>query len=115
VGLVPILFSTGVGSEIMKSIAAPMIGGLVTSTVLELTIYPAIYMLWRRRMMTNEIRHSSGSLQMMAPAGRRRVQSESFHWKSIREVRYFTGGSGWSGGCAGRSVAEAVPVNLPAA
>jgi copper/silver efflux system protein len=55
VGLVPILFSTGVGSEIMKSIAAPMIGGLVTSTVLELTIYPAIYILWRKRMMTNEI------------------------------------------------------------
>jgi Cu(I)/Ag(I) efflux system membrane protein CusA/SilA len=55
VGLVPILFSTGVGSEIMKSIAAPMIGGLVTSTVLELTIYPAIYILWRKRMLTNEI------------------------------------------------------------
>jgi Cu(I)/Ag(I) efflux system membrane protein CusA/SilA len=55
IGLVPILFSTGVGSEIMKSIAAPMVGGLVTSTVLELTIYPAIYMLWRKRGLTREI------------------------------------------------------------
>lgn len=48
-GLIPILFSTGIGSEIMKRIAAPMIGGLVTSTILELTIYPAIYMLWRKK------------------------------------------------------------------
>jgi Cu(I)/Ag(I) efflux system membrane protein CusA/SilA len=48
VGLIPILFSTGIGSEIMKSIAAPMIGGLVTSTVLELIIYPVIYMLWKK-------------------------------------------------------------------
>ncbi|MEW6668936.1 MAG: CusA/CzcA family heavy metal efflux RND transporter [Thermodesulfobacteriota bacterium] len=54
VGLVPILFSTGVGSEIMKSIAAPMIGGLVTSTVLELIVYPAIYVLWRKRSLVGE-------------------------------------------------------------
>jgi Cu(I)/Ag(I) efflux system membrane protein CusA/SilA len=54
VGLVPILFSTGVGSEIMKSIAAPMIGGLVTSTVLELAVYPAIYLLWRKRGLAKD-------------------------------------------------------------
>jgi Cu(I)/Ag(I) efflux system membrane protein CusA/SilA len=48
-GLVPIMFSAGAGSDIMKRIAAPMIGGVVTSTVLELVIYPAIYMLWRGR------------------------------------------------------------------
>ena len=53
IGLVPILFSTGVGSEIMKSIAAPMIGGLVTSAVLELALYPAIYMLWKKRGLKN--------------------------------------------------------------
>ena len=56
-GLVPMLFSTGIGSEIMKSIAAPMIGGLVTSTVLELTIYPAIYMLWKKRGLAVEMEH----------------------------------------------------------
>jgi Cu(I)/Ag(I) efflux system membrane protein CusA/SilA len=55
IGLVPILFSTGVGSEVMKSIAAPMIGGLVTSAVLELTIYPAIYLWWRKRSLIREI------------------------------------------------------------
>ncbi|MBV8892097.1 MAG: efflux RND transporter permease subunit, partial [Acidobacteria bacterium] len=47
VGLVPIFWSTGAGSEIMKRIAAPMIGGIFTSFVLELLVYPAIYALWK--------------------------------------------------------------------
>ncbi|MCX5856651.1 MAG: efflux RND transporter permease subunit [Deltaproteobacteria bacterium] len=46
-GLVPIMFSHGTGADVMKRIAAPMVGGVVTSTILELIIYPAIYMLWR--------------------------------------------------------------------
>ncbi len=48
-GLIPIMFSHGAGSDIMKRIAAPMIGGVVTSTILELIIYPVIFMLWRGR------------------------------------------------------------------
>lgn len=48
-GLIPVMFSHGAGSDIMKRIAAPMVGGVITSTVLELIIYPAIYMLWRGR------------------------------------------------------------------
>jgi Cu(I)/Ag(I) efflux system membrane protein CusA/SilA len=48
-GLLPILFSTGTGSDVMKRIAAPMVGGLVTSTLLELAVYPAIYLAWRGR------------------------------------------------------------------
>ncbi len=48
-GLIPILFSHGVGADVMKRIAAPMIGGLVTSTILELVIYPVVYMVWRGR------------------------------------------------------------------
>jgi Cu(I)/Ag(I) efflux system membrane protein CusA/SilA len=48
-GLVPIMFSTGAGSDVMKRIAAPMVGGIGTSTVLELLIYPAIYLLWKQR------------------------------------------------------------------
>ena len=48
-GLIPIMFSHGTGADIMKRIAAPMVGGVVTSTILELIIYPAIYMLWRGR------------------------------------------------------------------
>ncbi|HBH60803.1 MAG TPA: CusA/CzcA family heavy metal efflux RND transporter [Nitrospiraceae bacterium] len=50
-GLVPIMFSHGAGSDVMKRIAAPMVGGVVTSTVLELIIYPAIYMLWKGRKL----------------------------------------------------------------
>jgi Cu(I)/Ag(I) efflux system membrane protein CusA/SilA len=48
-GLVPIMFSHGTGADVMKRIAAPMVGGVITSTVLELLIYPAIYMLWKGR------------------------------------------------------------------
>lgn len=48
-GLVPIMFSHGAGSDVMKRIAAPMVGGVITSTILELIIYPAIYMLWKGR------------------------------------------------------------------
>jgi len=48
-GLVPIMFSHGTGADVMKRIAAPMVGGVVTSTILELLIYPAIYMIWRSR------------------------------------------------------------------
>jgi Cu(I)/Ag(I) efflux system membrane protein CusA/SilA len=48
-GLVPILFSTGTGADVMKRIAAPMVGGVITSTVLELIIYPAIYVIWKNR------------------------------------------------------------------
>ena len=43
IGLVPILSSTGTGADVMKRIAAPMVGGLVTSFLLELTVYPAIF------------------------------------------------------------------------
>ena len=48
-GLVPIMFSHGAGADVMKRIAAPMVGVVVTSTILELLIYPAIYMIWRSR------------------------------------------------------------------
>jgi Cu(I)/Ag(I) efflux system membrane protein CusA/SilA len=46
-GLLPIMWSTGAGADVMKRIAAPMIGGIVTSFVLELVVYPAIYELWK--------------------------------------------------------------------
>ena len=47
VGLVPILWATGTGSDVMKRIAAPLIGGVFTSFLLELLVYPAIYEVWR--------------------------------------------------------------------
>src|SRR5580765_3565874 len=47
IGLVPVMWATGTGSDVMKRIAAPMIGGLFTSFLLELLIYPAVYEIWR--------------------------------------------------------------------
>jgi Cu(I)/Ag(I) efflux system membrane protein CusA/SilA len=48
-GLIPILFSTGTGADVMQRIAAPVVGGLLTSLVLVLIIFPVIYMIWRGR------------------------------------------------------------------
>ncbi|HUI28768.1 MAG TPA: CusA/CzcA family heavy metal efflux RND transporter [Candidatus Acidoferrales bacterium] len=55
-GLIPIMWSTGSGADVMKRIAAPMVGGVVTSVLLELAVYPVIYYLWRRR----ELERNSG-------------------------------------------------------
>ncbi|HBD08216.1 MAG TPA: CusA/CzcA family heavy metal efflux RND transporter, partial [Syntrophobacteraceae bacterium] len=46
-GLIPIMWSTGTGADVMKRIAAPMIGGIFTSFVLELLVYPPIYQIWK--------------------------------------------------------------------
>jgi Cu(I)/Ag(I) efflux system membrane protein CusA/SilA len=51
VGLLPVLFSNGAGADVMKRIAAPMVGGLVTSFLLELAVYPAIFALWKSRKL----------------------------------------------------------------
>src|SRR4029078_11992260 len=47
VGLAPIMWSSGAGADVMKHIAAPMIGGIFTSFLLELVVYPAIYEVWK--------------------------------------------------------------------
>ena len=54
-GLLPILWSHGAGADVMKRIATPMVGGVVTSTVMELLVYPAIFFLWRARRFTREL------------------------------------------------------------
>ncbi len=62
-GLLPIMWSHGAGADVMKRIAAPMVGGVVTSGIMELMVYPVIYYLWRGRRLdktlaptaTNEI------------------------------------------------------------
>jgi Cu(I)/Ag(I) efflux system membrane protein CusA/SilA len=58
IGLLPMMLGSGTGSEVMKRIAAPMVGGLLCSTILTLIIIPAVYDIWRRR----ELRHK-GSAQ----------------------------------------------------
>jgi Cu(I)/Ag(I) efflux system membrane protein CusA/SilA len=54
IALVPILWSTGTGADVMKRIATPMVGGVLTSTLLELLVYPAIFYLWRKHTLTRE-------------------------------------------------------------
>jgi Cu(I)/Ag(I) efflux system membrane protein CusA/SilA len=51
VGLLPLLWSTGTGADVMKRIAAPMVGGLTTSFLLELLVYPAVFAIWKRRSL----------------------------------------------------------------
>ena len=51
-GLLPIMFGSGTGSEVMRRIAAPMVGGMVSATVLTLAVIPALFLLWRRRLVT---------------------------------------------------------------
>jgi Cu(I)/Ag(I) efflux system membrane protein CusA/SilA len=55
-GLLPIMWSptTQSGADVMKRIAAPMIGGVITSGILELLIYPVVYVLWRKRSLPND-------------------------------------------------------------
>ncbi len=50
-GLLPIMWSHGAGADVMKRIAAPMVGGVVTSGIMELMVYPVIYYLWRSRKL----------------------------------------------------------------
>jgi Cu(I)/Ag(I) efflux system membrane protein CusA/SilA len=49
------MWSTSAGTDVMKRIAASMIGGLVTSFILELLVYPAIYKIWKGRKITQNI------------------------------------------------------------
>jgi Cu(I)/Ag(I) efflux system membrane protein CusA/SilA len=55
IGLFPVMWSIGTGADVMKRIAAPMVGGIFTSFLLELLVYPAVYELWRRRHVLREI------------------------------------------------------------
>jgi len=62
VGLVPIMWSVGTGSDVMKRIAAPMIGGILTSFVLELVVYPMAYYVWRLRSVFEDARVSENPI-----------------------------------------------------
>jgi len=56
VGLSPLLWSSGPGADVMKRVAAPMVGGLVTSFLLELTVYPAVFAVWKSRHLARDER-----------------------------------------------------------
>ncbi|HAQ47667.1 MAG TPA: hypothetical protein DCR37_01260, partial [Glaciecola sp.] len=48
-GLLPVMYGTGTGSEVMSRIAAPMVGGMVSALILTLIVLPAVYFVWRKR------------------------------------------------------------------
>ncbi len=56
-GLVPIMWSMGTGADVMKRIAAPMIGGIFTSFLLELLVYPSIYEIWKWNFEVKKVLH----------------------------------------------------------
>jgi Cu(I)/Ag(I) efflux system membrane protein CusA/SilA len=60
IGLAPILWATGTGSDVMKRIGAPLIGGVFTSFLLELLVYPAIYEIWKWHFELKRERSSRG-------------------------------------------------------
>ena len=53
-GLLPIMLGSGTGSEVMRRIAAPMVGGMISATVLTLALIPAVFLLWQRRSLRVE-------------------------------------------------------------
>jgi len=71
-GLVPILWSQGTGADMMKRIAAPMVGGMLTSTVLTLAVIPVVYSLWKERSLPR----SNGSLRPDSHASRHDEQDD---------------------------------------
>ena len=54
IGLMPIMFGTSTGIRVMKRIAAPMVGGLISSAIMTLIILPTIYYLWKKHLMSKE-------------------------------------------------------------
>jgi copper/silver efflux system protein len=49
IGLLPVMLSTGTGSEVMRRIAAPMVGGMISATILTLVVLPSVFFLWKKR------------------------------------------------------------------
>ncbi|MGC9092253.1 MAG: efflux RND transporter permease subunit [Bacteroidota bacterium] len=59
-GLIPIMWSAGTGADVMKRIAAPMVGGIITSVLMEFTIYPVVYYFWRSQQIKRLSQNTGG-------------------------------------------------------
>jgi Cu(I)/Ag(I) efflux system membrane protein CusA/SilA len=66
IGLVPIMWSTGAGSDVMKRIAAPMLGGILTSFLLELLLYPPLFQLWKWHSEVKRPAEAAASVEQLA-------------------------------------------------
>jgi Cu(I)/Ag(I) efflux system membrane protein CusA/SilA len=62
-GLFPILIGTGIGSDVMKRIAAPMVGGIITSFLMELTIFPAIFYIVKKKEVLQLVSGQQGQMK----------------------------------------------------
>jgi copper/silver efflux system protein len=67
-GLLPILWGTGTGASVMKRIAAPMVGGMISSTILTLVVIPAVYSLWKEREAARRPSGASVAIPKATPA-----------------------------------------------
>jgi Cu(I)/Ag(I) efflux system membrane protein CusA/SilA len=65
-GLLPIMWTTGTGADVMKRVAAPMIGGMVSSTILTLIVIPALYFIWKRWTMPSDSSNETTSVRPMS-------------------------------------------------
>ena len=70
IGLIPLLWATGAGADVMKRIAAPMVGGLISSTFLTLEIIPVVYTYWRLWQIKHEKALVGPSLTDLGPTQR---------------------------------------------
>jgi Cu(I)/Ag(I) efflux system membrane protein CusA/SilA len=68
-GLLPIMLGSGAGSEVMRRIAAPMVGGMITAPLLSLFVIPAIYLLWRRGEIVREQPETAPVVESRAASG----------------------------------------------
>jgi Cu(I)/Ag(I) efflux system membrane protein CusA/SilA len=82
IGLFPIMWGTGAGSDVMKRIAAPMVGGIFTSFLLELLVYPAIYEVWKWRSYAKLLGDNADvdSVQLQPAAG---LAGSQWAWKAV--------------------------------
>jgi copper/silver efflux system protein len=79
-GLLPIMWSPALqaGADVMKRIATPMIGGVVTSAILELLIYPTIYVLWRKCELPDQSEHEAPLIPPALIPSRLKTNRERF-------------------------------------
>jgi Cu(I)/Ag(I) efflux system membrane protein CusA/SilA len=66
-GLLPIMWGGGTGSTVMKRVAAPMVGGMVSATILTLLVVPVLYSLWRERGLAGEWERGEENLDGGSP------------------------------------------------
>jgi Cu(I)/Ag(I) efflux system membrane protein CusA/SilA len=69
IGLLPVMWSIGTGSDVMKRIAAPMVGGIFTSFILELLVYPLVYEIWKRSSAAEPFAYSNAGQRTQAQPG----------------------------------------------